>query len=95
MEINKRQEILLWVSGLFLSWWSFIRFSAYIVGKIQIYLDEIGGKNLSGAEQGLAFEKLLLAKLDYTIPLLLQFVIPVLLITGLLFISLRTRKNNK
>lgn len=95
MEINKRQEILLWVSGLLLSWWSYIRFSTYIDGKIQIYLDEIGSKNLSGAEQGLAFEKLLLAKLNYTIPLLLQFAIPLLLITGLLFISLRARGKNK
>lgn len=91
--MNKKQEILLWVTGLFLARWIWIRFGGYVNAKVQIFMDNnpINKSNVTDTLT-ILWQKQLFADSSYTILLTLQIALPLLIISSLLFISLRTRR---
>lgn len=87
--MNKRQEILLWMSGLIFSWWIYLRLNFYLDSKINTTLFSEEYKNHGTTMNVWMYSS---GKLDYAIPMLMQLGIPLLIITILLYVSLRTRQ---
>ena len=87
--MNKKQEALLWLSGLLLSWWIYIRLDFYEKSQSTATLHSLDYKNHGSTMNVWMY---LSGKLEYAVPLILQLAIPLIIITGLVFMSLRTRK---
>jgi len=85
MKINGKQEALLWISGLFLSFWVYKHLDHHARMYLRHTLPPEGWVNTPlwiGALQG---------SLEYKLSVIFQIAIPVIIVTGLLFMSFRAR----
>ena len=88
MQINKKQELILWISGIILAsftYWIFYQCTSSLTMNLTL---ETIDKKLPGR----AAVWLVEGNIGLTIMTFFQFVVPFLILIGLLLVSLRTRK---
>lgn len=86
--MNKKQEVLLWIAGMLLSAWVYLRFNSYIEAKEYIYYNHLIENEVNSL---IAWRQLIGSDSGYALIQVLQYAIPFLIASFLLIVSLRTR----